>query len=160
VSGDDHERELAIHQQAVAKAAAEAEQAARREGQRREVEAEAERFAEEHGMVTPEPVVHESPLERWRHLGGLQDPEAASRILSDPAKRSGIRVASYDDLAIQRAAEATFYAHGGGRLPHQQGPAPMAPQRPRLSMDWINDADVIYDAASLAMIAASRRPSP
>jgi hypothetical protein len=157
----ERQRELDAHRVTIIKAEHAAARDADREAQRLEVEAEAQRFAIEHAMVTPDPIIHESPLERWRHLGGLTDPEGASKLLSDPAKRSGVQVVDYETLALRRAAEDQFFRNGGGRYPGQQGPAPIMPQRPRLSMEWLTDADVIYDAASLALIAQAqtRRPA-
>jgi hypothetical protein len=160
MSPEEREREVAVHQAAVAKAAAESERETARAERQRQVEGEAERFAAEHGMIAPDPAHHETPAERWRLYGGIDNPETASRIFSDPAKRAGVEVTDMAALATRRATEASFYAKGGGRLPGQAGPPEQPPQRPRIAREWLDDPDCLYDQQSLAMIeqVKGRRP--
>jgi hypothetical protein len=121
---EERERELDVHRQALQKHAAEADIAKSRAADRAALEAEAERFARANGTLAETPAQFESATERWRLMGGLNDPQAASRVLSDPAKRRGVQVISYSELERQRQADAEFWVHGG-RLPGQEGRAPV-----------------------------------
>jgi hypothetical protein len=78
-------------------------------------------------------------------------------MVSDPAKWPGVRVTTLEELSAHRATEDMFYARGGGRLPGQHSPPDVPQPRPRISREWIDDPDVIYDDASLAMIGQAQR---
>jgi hypothetical protein len=156
----ERERELDVHKVALAKYTAEVERDTAREQRQQLLAAEAEALARASGSYAETPANHMSALEHFDSFGGLSDPVAASRMVSDPAKWPGVKVTTIEELSAHRATEELFYAKGGGRLPNQRSPVEVPAQRPRISREWVDDPDCIYDPASLAMIEQAQRRRP
>jgi hypothetical protein len=100
-----------------------------REAERQAMQAEAERYAQQHNMIGEDgpPRVEPTPAELVKLYGGA---EAASRVLGNLPATGGVRVTSLADMDAQRATMDAFWARGGGRFPDEFQPRKPDPKPP------------------------------